>query len=240
MIKRTYKSVANISFSIFASFFVPVFLIVSISALFKTEIFKKEEKPPIILEMASLSLPQSVQTQIEKKIVKEVPKPKTKPVEKPRIVEKKVVKELVEKKLVEKKSEISPKPVKEITPVVEGPIVEQVVEIDEKPEVTEPIQPALPTPVPIFKVTEAPQFLHKEELVYPESMRSTGKTGVVKLSVLIGKEGNVHQVKVLKSGGKAFDEAAKRALSASTFIPAKIGNEFVAVELRVPVKFRLL
>ena len=71
-------------------------------------------------------------------------------------------------------------------------------------------------------------------------MRSSGVSGVVKLAVLIGKEGNVYRVKVLKSAGGAFDEAARTALLASTFIPAKMGGKNVAVELRMPVKFRLL
>jgi len=71
-------------------------------------------------------------------------------------------------------------------------------------------------------------------------MRSSGITGIVKLAVLIDKEGKVHRVTVLKSADKAFDEAAKKALLASTFMPAKVGNKKVAGELRMPVKFRLL
>ena len=102
------------------------------------------------------------------------------------------------------------------------------------------IPQTMPVPVPIFKLTEAPQFLHRENLIYPENMRSSGITGVVKLAVLIGKEGNVYRVKVLKSAGDEFDEAAKIALLSSTFIPAKMGKKNVAVELRMPVKFRLL
>ncbi len=61
-----------------------------------------------------------------------------------------------------------------------------------------------------------------------------------RIAVLIGKEGKVHRVTVLKSAGEAFDKAARKALLASTFVPAKMGNKTVAVELRIPVKFRRL
>ena len=49
------------------------------------------------------------------------------------------------------------------------------------PMLIEPAEEALPTPVPIFKLTQAPRFLHRETPIYPESMRTQGISGIVKL-----------------------------------------------------------
>jgi len=250
--KNLYKhNIANRGIAVFSGVLIPISLILSIPVFFKSELAKQEEKPPIVLEMMALQLPQQ---QPIKPVEKVKPKPKPKPVKKQNPVKPKVVKKKPEpkpsKKKTPKKTMIAKaKPeVKDIPQPVEKPVeksIEKLVEkvIEEVPKevvVQQETAPALPAPVPIFKLTEAPQFLHREDLIYPEAMRASGVTGVVKLAVLIGKEGNVHRVTVLKSAGKAFDEAAKRALLASTFIPAKVGNEMVAVELRMPVKFRLM
>ncbi len=145
-----------------------------------------------------------------KKIVEEVP-PKT-------------VEQEPEEKIVEKTEEaVKPAPA-EPTP----------------PMLIEPAEDALPNPVPIFKLTQAPRFLHRETPVYPETMRTQGISGVVKLEALIDKEGRVTKVNILKSAGKHFDEAARRAIQASSFYPAEVENEPVAVLLRLPVRFDLL
>lgn len=97
-----------------------------------------------------------------------------------------------------------------------------------------------PVPVPLFKLTEMPRFLHKEPLVYPEEMRSLGNAGVVKLAVLIDKYGVVRKVTVIASAGDDFDRQAKLALLASTFIAAKIKDKPVAATLKLAVKFNLI
>mgnify|MGYP000278900348 CR=1 FL=1 len=99
---------------------------------------------------------------------------------------------------------------------------------------------SLPTPVPIFRLTLAPRFLHKEIPIYPLLMRTQGNTGLVKLEVLIDEAGKVRQVKVVQSAGSEFDNAAKTAILASSFTPAKVENKPVAVILRLPVNFELL
>ncbi|VAX02500.1 hypothetical protein MNBD_GAMMA20-933 [hydrothermal vent metagenome] len=108
------------------------------------------------------------------------------------------------------------------------------------PMLIEPAEDALPNPVPIFKLTQAPRFLHREVPVYPETMRTQGISGIVKLEALIDKEGRVRKVNILKSAGKHFDEAARRAILASSFYPAEVENKPVAVLLRLPVRFDLL
>lgn len=107
------------------------------------------------------------------------------------------------------------------------------------PMLIEPSEEALPTPVPIFKLTQAPRFLHREALNYPETMRTQSISGTVKLEALIDKEGRVREVNILTSAGTYFDQAAKQAILASTFYPAEVEGEPVAVLLRLPVKFNL-
>ncbi len=140
--------------------------------------------------------------------------------------------------------QVSPQPVKHVTT---EEIVEETEEVVEPalieptpPMLIEPAEEALPSPVPIFKLTQAPHFLHREVPVYPEMMRTQGISGVVKLEALIDKQGRVRKVDIVKSAGKHFDEAAKQAMLASTFYPAEVENEPVAVLLRLPVTFDLL
>jgi len=246
-----YKhSITNRGIAVFSGVLIPISLILSIPVFFKSELEKKEVKPPIVLEMMALQLPQQ---QPIKPVEKVKPKPKPTPIKKqkpvkPKTVKKKSVPKPVIKKTPEKTMIAKAKPeVEDIPPPVEKRLEKEIKEIEiviekvpEEVVAQQKTTPSLPTPVPIFKLTEAPQFLHREDLIYPEIMRSSGVTGVVKLAVLIGKEGNVHRVTVLESAGEAFDEAAKKALLASTFVPAKMGNVVVAVELRMPVKFRLM
>lgn len=181
----------------------------------------KQEKPP--------PPPKSEKQPIPKKPVVKKPPPPPEPELSPQA-----------KKIVE---EISPQPVAHET---EEEIVEKTEETAEPavaeptpPMLIEPAEDALPNPVPIFKLTQAPRFLHREVPVYPETMRNQGISGVVKLEALIDKQGRVRKVNILKSAGKHFDDAAKRAILASSFYPAEVENEPVAVLLRLPVKFDL-
>ncbi len=112
--------------------------------------------------------------------------------------------------------------------------------IDSHAQIAQKTKDLLPDPVPFFKITQSPQFLHREIPEYPENMRATGRKGIVILSVLIDKLGKVRKVTVLESGGEHFDKAAIKGMNASSFIPAKIDGKSVAVLLRMPVEFRLL
>lgn len=232
MINHNKFNIAYRGIAVFAGVLIPVSLILSIQVVFKNERIKEQEKLPIILEMMALQVPQPPLEKFVKK-VQFKPKPvKKKSAFKPKLVKQKTPKKTM---LAKVKPEIRTIPQSKSIPLkkVQNKILEKII-------TQQQIEPSLPVPVPIFKLTAVPQFLHKEALVYPEVMRSSGITGIVKLAILIGKEGKVYQVTVIKSAGEAFDEAAKKALLASTFVPAKVGDKKVAVELRMPVKFRLL
>lgn len=104
----------------------------------------------------------------------------------------------------------------------------------------EPDEEVLPSPMPFFKLSDLPRFLHREKPIYPEDMRSRGNTGTVELSVLIDKTGKVRKITILKSAGESFDQAAIQAIYASSFMPAMIDGKPVTALLKMPVKFKLM
>ena len=69
--------------------------------------------------------------------------------------------------------------------------------------------------------------------MYPEALRALGKTGQVVLSVLIDKFGKVRNIAVVASDDEAFTQAAIAAVQASSFMPAKIDGDSVAVKLKL-------
>ena len=191
----------------------------------KTEI-TRVDKPPVVIDLLTW--------QSQPKKIQPVQKPKPAPVPvKPK-----------KKKL--KKKTVKPRP-KKTSPLAEKPLQRQpeplVEAVAPQPEPEKPLeQPAAdpsPAPVPLFKLTKIPHFLHKELPVYPESMRSLGKTATVLLEILIDKTGKVANVTVVKSGGEDFDQAAKEAFMRSSFTPAEMEGKAVPVLLRQSVTFQL-
>jgi len=176
------------------------------------------------------------------KPVVQKPKPMVKPhqiQEQPKIVEPKPKPE------IRKQPTIDPESERNIEQTAEPPKPEQI--IPPEPPVTQPADTSeqtpqdepLPVPVPLFKLTNLPRFAHKVEPEYPVEMRSLGKEAMVKLELLIDRNGKVRKVTVLKSGGSAFDAAATKAMLHSSFVPGNIEGETVAVRMRIPIKFSL-
>ncbi|MDH5216434.1 MAG: energy transducer TonB [Gammaproteobacteria bacterium] len=154
---------------------------------------------------------------------KEIPKPVQKPVEKPVLSEKEVepVKEPVEEIITSEPEPPQPPP-----PLVDT----KEEEVDEN---------TLPTPAPIFEVTSLPRFVHQVQPIYPPDMRAQGREAKVKVEALIDSKGVVRQVRIIKSAGEAFDEAALLAIKSSTFTPGDINGKPVAVLYRIPVTFKI-
>lgn len=96
-----------------------------------------------------------------------------------------------------------------------------------------------PRPVPFFKLTDPPRFLHREPPLYPQEMQVIGRTGSVKVEALIDEQGAVVRVTVLRTAGEAFDRAAIAAVLASRFAPGKVNGTPVSVLYRTEVHFRL-
>lgn len=175
----------------------------------------------------------AVESMPVKSMKQEKPKPKPRPVIKPPTPLTQPITE--EAKLtpdVTSQQSISEAPTAEEIPKPE-PLVEPLVDT-EKQETEE----KLPTPVPIFKLTSMPRFIHRAQ-VYPPVMQSLGKEAIVKLEALIDKQGTVRQVRVTESAGEDFDQAAIESLKASTFVPGNVDGKPVAVLMRIPVVFQL-
>lgn len=71
---------------------------------------------------------------------------------------------------------------------------------------------------------------------YPEFARDAGITGTVTLHVLVGKDGRVKNVKVIKSV-RGLDEAAVTAVKQWVFKPALSNNKPIAVWVEIPMNF---
>jgi len=249
--------IKDISFKVLTGLFAIVlaFLLLLSLNLFSTSLAPKP--PETIMVVQLLNLPQPVAPQ-PKKPVTPAAQPLVKPKEviKPKKVKPKKPKKIKPKKIKPKKKQPKKKLIKKPKPELKPePKVEPKVAAQPKPKVepepkveTKPLnQPpkikvrvsALPTPVPVFKLTSSPQFLNKITPVYPEQLRHLGQSGTVTLSVLIDAEGKVRKIDVLKSAGALFDQAAIDAITDSTFLPAKVGSKSVAVKLKLPIKFSL-
>ncbi len=221
------------SFSLTAGIIATLTLLLAIDFLASYRAPAKEQRPLLVVDLATWPIPE----QQQKKEKPSKPKPASLPQAEP---QKKVTNKtppLPEQKRPSLTKKNIPK--KPLEPVKADPVQERTKTAVKAVKET-PTRPTLPIPVPFFQLTQAPRFLHRETPVYPDNMRVKGASGIVKLEALIDKKGQVQKVNILQSAGEHFDEAAKRAIFASSFYPAKIKHEPVAVLLRLPVKFNLL
>lgn len=105
------------------------------------------------------------------------------------------------------------------------------------PEEESDILPFIPfdePPVPIGGYAA----LHKN-LVYPEIARLAGINGIVVLGVHVDREGNVQDIKILKSLMDLCDEAAIRAVRSVKWKPAKQRDMPASVWISVRLIFQL-
>ncbi len=249
--------------------FLSLGLMIFVTFLASHQAAPENKKPLLVVSLVSQAKSISHEKQIStplpetkieeskpKKIQPMVKKPET-PVERKRAIRKEEIAKTEMPTPIEKKMEenVEQEDAKEINKEP-GEIVDEMVSNtpEVKEEITEvvpdqaspvnnenPVTDAdtLPTPIPIFQLTTAPQFLHKASPSYPSAMLASGTTGIVKLEALIDKTGRVRKVSIIKSAGEHFDQSARQAILASSFYPAKVREKAVAVLLRLPVKYRL-
>jgi protein TonB len=86
---------------------------------------------------------------------------------------------------------------------------------------------------------KAPQLINRVEPSYPEAARKARMEGVVILEAIITANGNVEDVKVLKSMNPLLDAAATRAVQQWRYRPATLNGRAVRVYLTVTVTFNL-
>ena len=93
-------------------------------------------------------------------------------------------------------------------------------------------------PRPVTFDVEAPVLLHRVEPEYPEVARRARIEGDVILEAVIGIDGKVESVKVLRSQ-PLLDGSAIRAVSQWIYRPARQNGRAVKVYVSVFIKFRL-
>jgi TonB family protein len=59
------------------------------------------------------------------------------------------------------------------------------------------------------------------------------------VEVFINVNGSVDEVKLVKSGGAAFDDAVIKSVNASFFEPGYMDGKQVAVRMQIPYVFKL-
>lgn len=92
--------------------------------------------------------------------------------------------------------------------------------------------------VPFAAVSDRPVLKKRIAPIYPELAKKAGLEGMVTVSVLIGTDGRVEQVKVLKSI-PMLDESAISAAKQYVFTPAKQRDRVVKVWMAIPIVFKL-
>jgi len=92
---------------------------------------------------------------------------------------------------------------------------------------------------PFHRVSVLPSFKVQANPVYPPSERAAGKETKVIVEVYINEQGGVDRVEIVKSGGKLFDEAVISAVKNSSFTPAVMEGNLVAVRVKIPYTFKL-
>jgi protein TonB len=86
---------------------------------------------------------------------------------------------------------------------------------------------------------KAPVLSSRVEPQYPEAARKARMEGVIILEAIITADGNVEDVRVLKSVNPLLDASAVRAVQQWKYKPATLNGRSVRVYLTVTVTFRL-
>lgn len=85
--------------------------------------------------------------------------------------------------------------------------------------------------IPVFDLTILPKFKVRVVPEYPELLKEMEVEGEVFLSASIDDKGVVTEVRIIRSEHELFSIAAKKALLASSFVPASVNGEPVGTIL---------
>jgi protein TonB len=132
----------------------------------------------------------------------------------------------------------------EIEPAADGVVTTDVAIPENIPygdEIFEPMTGAEAAPSePYYYFDEPPALVRYVNPVYPELARQAGMEGAILLSVLIGADGAVIEVKVVQSDvTPAMEKAAIEAARLFGFRPATQNTKPVKARISIPIVFRL-
>ena len=82
-----------------------------------------------------------------------------------------------------------------------------------------------------------PKIAHAIQPVYPPEAAAKGEVGAVVLEAMIGAEGKVSNLKVLRGSGPVFEKAVTDAVAQWTFIPAMQNGSPIASRWRMTLCF---
>ncbi len=83
-------------------------------------------------------------------------------------------------------------------------------------------------------------YLTPPRILYPAQAKREGQQGQVIVGVLVRKNGDIGEVRVVQGSGYALlDEAAVRGMRTASFQPARIEGQNVDAWFKAPVNFRL-
>jgi len=85
----------------------------------------------------------------------------------------------------------------------------------------------------------APKLIYGPDPEFSEEARKSKYQGAVVLTVVVGADGRVHDMRVLRSLGLGLDEKAMEAVKNWRFEPSMTGGRPVPVEVNVEVDFHL-
>lgn len=88
--------------------------------------------------------------------------------------------------------------------------------------------------------TTAPKLMKKQEPAYSEDARAPKVQGTVLLAVVIGTDGQAHDIKLVQSLGFGLDEQAAEAVGQWQFTPGAKDGVPVPIQANIEVNFRLL
>ncbi len=86
----------------------------------------------------------------------------------------------------------------------------------------------------------APEVVARVNPEYPYHARERGIEGYVAVKVLVGKDGEVRQVNILKAKPQGmFEQAVRKAMTGWRFQPGEVGGEPVTAWITTTLHFRL-
>jgi protein TonB len=86
---------------------------------------------------------------------------------------------------------------------------------------------------------EPPKALEKPGPSYPESAKAKGQQGVVSVYGVVGADGAVHGLTVVRSAGRDFDSATLAAVARWKYRPAMCGGNPTPIEKLIDVTYAL-
>jgi protein TonB len=111
--------------------------------------------------------------------------------------------------------------------------------LPEAPPPPPPPAPARPTPVRIGGQLKQPQLIRRVDPEYPPLAVRARIQGIVILEATVGEDGNVQEVRLLRSAHPLLDPAAEAALRQWRYSPVVLNDTPVPFILTVTLSFFL-